>query len=278
MANGPTARRRWTGIRTAAAAAFLTLPLWLASCVGAGPAAEQPPPSGQLGATAPAAPPLTVPAPRPQAPPPDTSLPQSGTFGEETPNSGLTSPPGTPASPPLTSSAEPPDAAGPEATPTPSTATRSPGGPAPTAPASARPGPTATLQTVTAYFVMLDDGGSNGVRFGCNDSLVGLARTVPGNDGELPAAVRALLEAPAGVARPDDVYNALDGSDLTYLAGSFDGTTVTVYLSGTLRPGGVCDLPRVEAQLTQTAVTAAGAIRADVYVNGLPLAEALRPG
>jgi hypothetical protein len=37
----------------------------------------------------------------------------------------------------------------------------------------------------------------------------------------------------------------------------------------------VCDIPRVEAQLTQTAVASVGAIHADVYVNGVTLAEAL---
>jgi hypothetical protein len=132
---------------------------------------------------------------------------------------------------------------------------------------------------VTAYFVLLDDGGSNGVRFGCNDSLVGVALAGSGGGEPLPAAVNALLEGPAGAvpsrrsdARP---YNALAGSDLSFLSGSFDGTTVTVYLAGTLSLGGVCDIPRIEAQLTQTAVTAVGAIRAEIYVNGRALAEAL---
>jgi hypothetical protein len=72
------------------------------------------------------------------------------------------------------------------------------------------------------------------------------------------------------------VYNALANSRLKFLSGSFDGTTVTVYLAGTLRPGGACDLPRLEAQLTQTAVAAAGAIRAEIYVNGSRLSEALK--
>ena len=50
---------------------------------------------------------------------------------------------------------------------------------------------------------------------------------------------------------------------------------MTVYLTGAVQPGGVCDIPRIEAQLTQTAVTAVGAIRAEIYVNGVGLAEAL---
>ena len=127
------------------------------------------------------------------------------------------------------------------------------------------------MQAVTAYYVLLDDGGSNGVRFGCNDSLVGVARSSPGEKEPLAAAVGALLEAPA-----PGFYNALSNSDLKFLSGSFDGTTVTLYLAGALRLGGVCDVPRVEAQLTQTAVAAVGAVRAEVYVNGRRLAEALR--
>lgn len=135
---------------------------------------------------------------------------------------------------------------------------------------------------LTAYYVLLDDGGSSGVRFGCNDSLVGLARAAPGTEPLLTAAMNALLQGAGDAGIPldpievSDVYNALDGSDLTFLSGSFDGTTVTVYLAGTLSLGGACDVPRVEAQLTHTAVAAVGAIRADVYVNGQPLSEVLR--
>ena len=85
--------------------------------------------------------------------------------------------------------------------------------------------------------------------------------------------MNALLDG--SVEPAPGLYNALSASTLTFLSGTFDGYTVTVYLSGGLRPGGVCDIPRVEAQLTQTAVASVGAIRADVYVNGVGLAEAL---
>jgi hypothetical protein len=130
------------------------------------------------------------------------------------------------------------------------------------------------MQTVTAYYVLLDDGGSSGVRFGCNDSLVGVRRAATGSAEPLPAAIRALLDGSAPVG---GLYNSLSASELNFLAGSFDGTTVTVYLAGTLRPGGSCDVPRIEAQLTQTAVSSVGAIRAEIYVNGVGLAETLSP-
>jgi hypothetical protein len=146
---------------------------------------------------------------------------------------------------------------------------------------SARPLPTgspAAAPAVTAYYVLLDDGGRNGVRFGCNDSLVGIPHESSTGGEALPAAVGALLDTPGSAAvgtHEPELYNALAGSRLKFLSGSFDGTTVTVYLAGTLRPGGACDLPRLEAQLTQTAVAAVGAIRAEIYVNGLTLTEVL---
>jgi hypothetical protein len=134
-------------------------------------------------------------------------------------------------------------------------------------------GTAAGTYSVTAYYVLLDDGGSSGVRFGCNDSLVGVMRSNAEPADPLPAAIGSLLD---GSEPPiADVYNSLSGSALDFLAGSFDGTTVTVYLAGAIRPGGVCDIPRIEAQLTQTAVSAVGAIRAEIYVNGIGLAEAL---
>ncbi|WJH24405.1 GerMN domain-containing protein [Pseudarthrobacter defluvii] len=133
-------------------------------------------------------------------------------------------------------------------------------------------GTEATAAPVTAYFVLVDDGGRHGVRFGCNDSLVGAAGAGSTGDGRLKAAINALL----GAEQPENLYNALGSSRLKFLSGSFDGTTVTVYLSGTLNPGGTCDTPRVEAQLTQTALEAVGAVKAAIYINGESLADYLK--
>ncbi len=134
-------------------------------------------------------------------------------------------------------------------------------------------GAEATAEPVTAYFVLVDDGGRHGVRFGCNDSLVGTALAGGAGDDRLKAAINALLGAEQ---QPENLYNALGSSRLRFLSGSFDGTTVTVYLSGTLNPGGTCDTPRVEAQLSQTALDAVGAVRAAIYINGESLADYLK--
>jgi hypothetical protein len=277
------AGRHGAGPRTAAAA-FLVLPLWLGGCVAEAPPESGPAPGAPLAISksTPAAPRPLTPDPQPQGParteaaaPPARSLDQA--------SAGLSAAGGGPSASAAGISAPSAPDAGSE-----DPAREDPGTPAPpdigeaaALRPSARPLPTgspAAAPAVTAYYVLLDDGGRNGVRFGCNDSLVGIPHGSPAGGEALPAAVGALLDTPGSAAvgtHEPELYNALAGSRLKFLAGSFDGTTVTVYLAGTLRPGGACDLPRLEAQLTQTAVVAVGAIRAEIYVNGLTLAEAL---
>jgi hypothetical protein len=83
------------------------------------------------------------------------------------------------------------------------------------------------------------------------------------------------LLGPDSVPEGSGLYNALAGSTLTYISGQLDGATAVVELRGELRQGGVCDSPRIDAQLTQTAIAATGASRADIRINGRALAEFL---
>ncbi|MCF3140593.1 GerMN domain-containing protein [Paenarthrobacter sp. AR 02] len=124
------------------------------------------------------------------------------------------------------------------------------------------------------YYVAINDGGARGVRFGCNDSLVPVrGATTPGDP--LSVTLGRLLEGGLPVDGDATLYDALAGSSLHFLSGYMSGSTVVVNLSGSLRPGGVCDVPRIQAQLTHTAVAASGASRAEIYVNGRTLTEAL---
>ncbi|WP_426300740.1 GerMN domain-containing protein [Arthrobacter sp. R-11] len=146
-------------------------------------------------------------------------------------------------------------------------------------------GDLALLSGPAIYLVAIDDGGSRGARFGCNDSLVAVRSGPPGSPASgSPAAATAQdpmetamtrLLAPDGVPAASGLYNALAGSTLKYVSGRLDETTAVVDLSGELRQGGVCDSPRIEAQLTQTAIAASGASRAEIRINGRPLAEFL---
>ena len=87
--------------------------------------------------------------------------------------------------------------------------------------------------------------------------------------------MRPSISCSGGSDPPEGLYNSLDDSALKYVSAYFDGTTVVVNLTGTIRPGGTCDVPRLEAQLTHTAVSAVGAARAEIYVDGRRLADVL---
>jgi hypothetical protein len=251
-----------------ATAAALTLPLWLGSCTpGFDPSASRSVPAGAttIERADPNQAPL-VPIPQPQAPPPAAAAAPEASSPSAPASPGPRGPastPGAAAAPGSSGLSGTHQAVGTSPSPTPEPSAAPPETPA---------GQAAGTQTVTAYYVLVDDGGAGGVRFGCNDSLAGIRRSVPGSTEPLAAAMRALLD---GSATPAGLYNALSGSSLTFLSGTTDGSTVTAYLSGSMRPGGVCDIPRIEAQLTQTAIASVGAIRAEVYINGVGLTEAL---
>lgn len=262
------------------AAAVLTLPLWLGSCAPGSAPSGGGAPDGAT-AMAPTEMPwaVPVPAPQPQAPPPPgtaSTVTRTATLqvpGQQSPSHSYragASGSGNATAPVPAAGAGPGAYASPAPRPSPAPEVSA----LPPATPSERPtARQATGGTVTAYYVLLDDGGAKGVRFGCNDSLAAVRRPAAGPTDPLEAAMNTLLD---GSAEPGPgLYNALSASTLNFLSGTFDGSTVTVYLSGALRPGGSCDIPRVEAQLTQTAVSAVGALRAEVYVNGMGLAAAL---
>lgn len=266
------------GVRAAAAAAALMLPLWLGSCslpLSASPAGT-------------AAQPGSVPEPQPLPPPfpgatTGAPLPASAGAGPEIAASSPTAKPRTGGS--ITSQAGGDGAAMIDD----STAVTGPAVTAPGTPASGSSGsgnPAAAVKPADddkaargrlsggtpVYFVALDDGGSSGVRFGCNDSLVPVIHDTAADEEPLQAALDFLL---GGSDPTEGLYNSLDDSALKYVSAYFDGTTVVVNLTGTIRPGGTCDVPRLEAQLTHTAVSAVGAARAEIYVDGRRLADVL---
>jgi hypothetical protein len=166
-------------------------------------------------------------------------------------------------------------AAGPAAVEPATGATAGPTAPGSAASGSSSPGTgEASGAGIAVYYVAIDDGGRSGVRFGCNDSLVAVHNADSSITEPLQAAMSRLLSG-TGAPPVSGLYNALSASSLQYVSGYLDGTTVVVNLTGAVQPGGVCDLPRIEAQLTHTAVTAVGAVRAEIYVSGVPLTEVL---
>ncbi|WP_448003588.1 GerMN domain-containing protein [Agromyces bauzanensis] len=161
-------------------------------------------------------------------------------------------PPGGPSAPPTTGSA----------TPSPTTS------PTPSAPE------TRTLP-LTLYYVALGDDGASGEPLGCGDSLVPFTTEPVTTDDVLRSSMERLLADSDRNLGGSGLYSALPGGTLSYVDGSVDGGTVTVELTGRPAPAGVCDNPRIEAQLERTAMAATDASDGLVLVDGVPIADVL---
>lgn len=91
----------------------------------------------------------------------------------------------------------------------------------------------------------------------------------------LRATMDMLLSNHAAKIPGSGFYNALSLSRLKYDHATRSGSSLSVYLTGTLRSGGTCDDPRIVSQLSQTAKSESGAKQVTVYVNDKPVQELL---
>ncbi|UEL30349.1 hypothetical protein KTR40_05130 [Pseudarthrobacter sp. L1SW] len=131
------------------------------------------------------------------------------------------------------------------------------------------------MAPLTVYYVAIDDNGISGPRIGCGDSLVATTTAPVRFTDQVGPSVGALLANKSRDVGMSGLVNVLYQSDLQYVGGELDGSTITIYLEGQFMLGGVCDIPRAKAQLEYTAMTAAGATSARVFVNGRPIDEVL---
>lgn len=109
---------------------------------------------------------------------------------------------------------------------------------------------------------------------GCDDLLVNVERAIPPTDQPLRAALNLLLTLPGDEAG-EGLYNVFEASDLEIEEARVAEGRAIIGLTGTLSPGGVCDLPRIEAQLREVALQFEGVDEVEVTINGEPLEEVL---
>jgi len=132
-----------------------------------------------------------------------------------------------------------------------------------------------TQHTVQIFLIAVDDNGQTGIPVGCGDSAVPVQVEIPPTQGVLKAALVALLSVKDQFYGQSGLYNALYQSDLQVDNVNIEDGKASVYLSGTLRMGGECDDPRVQAQLEQTVLQFPTVTEAVIFINGIPLAEVL---
>ncbi|MEJ2509624.1 MAG: hypothetical protein P8009_09140 [Gammaproteobacteria bacterium] len=125
------------------------------------------------------------------------------------------------------------------------------------------------------YLIALGDNGHRGAPVGCGDSLIADGRAAPTGIEGLRASIERLLALPREPFGERGPYNALGGSHLVLDGLRLEQRRVVVTLHGWLSLGGLCDGPRVQAQLEATATQLPDTGRAELRLNGKPLAAAL---
>jgi LysM repeat protein len=124
-------------------------------------------------------------------------------------------------------------------------------------------------QTVGVPLIRLGTGD-----LGCNDELVWVQRQVVVNGVPLEAALRETLTLDPDVL-DQELYNALLGTELEIEQVSVVDGTAEMRLRGPIGVGGVCDIPRLEAQLTEVALQFDTVTEVNVWIDERPLSEVL---
>ena len=125
------------------------------------------------------------------------------------------------------------------------------------------------------FLIAINDNGVSGKMIGCGDSAVPVNVEVPYTQGVLRAALDRLLSIKDQNYGQSGLYNALYQSRLE--AGDItiqDGEAI-IHLSGRLTLGGVCDNPRAQAELEETALQFSTVKKVSIFVNGVALKNLL---
>ncbi len=132
-----------------------------------------------------------------------------------------------------------------------------------------------TVDRVTLYLIALEDNGASGDPVGCGDSVVGVERPIAPTDAPLEAALAELFALRDPFYGESGLYNALYQSTLAVESATVDSGLATVYLSGDMLLGGVCDAPRFKAQIEYTILALPGVEAVQVLLNNTPLDDLL---
>lgn len=127
------------------------------------------------------------------------------------------------------------------------------------------------------YLIAVEDAGQSGELIGCDDSVIPVMVEIEPTVAPLTAALETLLSIDDEYYGQSGLYNALYQSDLAVEGVNIENREAIIHLTGVLQVGGVCDNPRVQAQLESTALQYETVDSAVITVNGQPL-EALLSG
>ncbi|MDF2882378.1 MAG: hypothetical protein K0R54_2935 [Clostridiaceae bacterium] len=129
--------------------------------------------------------------------------------------------------------------------------------------------------TVKIFLISIDDNGKSGKKIDSGDSVVSVERIISTPEAPLKGALSDLFSIKDRMYGKSGLYNSLYQSNLKVDSAKIENGEATVNLSGTLRLGGVMDIPRVKAQLIETVMQFSSVKSAKIYINGKTLDDAL---
>jgi hypothetical protein len=127
------------------------------------------------------------------------------------------------------------------------------------------------VDTVQIFLIDLEGGD-----IGCGDAVVPVTRQITPTQAPLRAALNELFSLKSQTLGESGLYNALYQSDIRIDRVAIVNGQAQVALSGRLLIGGVCDEPRVIAQIESTVLQFPTVTSAVITFNGQPLADAVR--
>jgi hypothetical protein len=114
-----------------------------------------------------------------------------------------------------------------------------------------------------------------GKAIGCNDSVVPVTVDITPTQAPLRPSLEKLLANKNRDYGQSGFVNALYQSNLKIDSAVVSNGVAIVKLSGSMMLGGVCDSPRVQAQLEETVKQFPTVKTADIYINNQKLADYL---
>lgn len=130
--------------------------------------------------------------------------------------------------------------------------------------------------TIKIYLVAVGDDGKAGKKIGCGDSLVAIPRSINKTKAPLNAALRELLSTPPQIDGPPKLENFWKGRNLKLQSVSIRNQTATIRISGEVFVAGVCDQPRIESQIEETARQFPTVKKVKVFIGKQTLADSIR--
>lgn len=148
----------------------------------------------------------------------------------------------------------------------------------PSLPASPTPtNPVPASSHLRLYLVAIDDQGKSGEKVGCGDSIIPVNLSPDNTSVSAPLryVIDRLIADKQQYYGQSGLYNALYQSDLSVEGINITNGTASISLKGNIRLAGVCDNPRVEAQLKYTAMQFPTVKKVNITINSKPLENIL---